>query len=188
MKIENKKRIVSGKIKTAGMIVVMLAGTACQSFSAIDSYSQEFASSPDIAGWTKIQEVPDTSVQYSGGCLLMNVQDAEAGNETIGYTLSGTLEEKETVKVTVRFVNTRNNYYKGRIQLWNSTGNVLLAESEEAIVYGAKDARYKAVDVKLSYTAAAGDAGAAIQLRFVENCNGPQRDIVIDSVSVTTSL
>ncbi len=161
------------------MFVSLLA-----SLLALTPYSEDFSDASGTNGWSKIQATPNTLVQWSSsGHMTMNLQDDIPGNESIGYVLDGVLLETETVEASVGLVNTHDNYYKMRVQLWNVTDDVLLTESEEILVYGASDSRYAPVKVHVSYTAADGDTGIVVQIRLKEACDGPQRNLVVDSVS-----
>lgn len=168
------------------MFVSLLAGLL-----ALTPYSEDFSVASSTNGWSKIQGTPNTLLQWNpSGYLVMDIQDDIPGNESIGYILDGVLQGTETVEASVGLVNTHDNYYKMRVQLWNVTDDVLLAESEEILVYGASDSRYVPVTVHVSYTAAEGDTGTRVQIRLKEACDDPQRNLVIDSVSAAllTSL
>lgn len=179
----------SRKIKTAVCLSFGLFITALASSAAIDPYSEDFSSESGLNGWIKMQDAPDTRVQWaSDQVMIVNIQDEIMGNESVGYTAAGTLKKREKIEVSVRLVNLRNVYYKARVQLWNASTNVLLVESEPITVYGSDDphGRYAPVGIELTYQAQSSDDGASLQLRVKEESNGSQRNIMVDSISISS--
>ncbi len=125
-------------------------------------------------------------VKDDGG-LQLNSQNATQGDEAIGLTIGGTMEDGEGITFTGSVYNDNSSYSRYNAQLWNLTDNTILAQSGSTFVnpYGADD--YVPVDFNVSYVATATDAGDTLQIRFLEDNDHTARDIYIDNFSLNSS-
>jgi hypothetical protein len=120
------------------------------------------------------------------GGLRLNTQNATPGDEAIGLSIGGTMDEGEQIVFSGSVYNDNSSYSKFNAQLWNLAENRLLAQSGSTIVLGSAAADYVPVDFSVSYVAAAADAGDTLQIRFVEDNNSTARDIYVDNFSLAT--
>lgn len=188
---------------------------AASSFAAITATSNDF-SGGDITGWTSVGATsteivhdgtsagdyddgdPTLKLEYTAGMTLtgdgvkddgglrFNTQNAIQGDEAIGLTIAGTMEEGEEITFSGSVYNDNSSYSKYNAQLWNLTDGTLLAESGFALVQALSHIAYVPVDFNISYIATAADAGDTLQIRFVEDANSTARDIYVDNFELTS--
>jgi len=124
-------------------------------------------------------------VKDDGG-LRLNTQNGIQGDEAIGLTVAGTLEEGEEVTFSGSAYNDNTSFSKYNAQLWNVTDDRLLAESGLTLVQAIGHDAYVPVDFEITYVAVAADEGDTLQLRFVESANSTARDVYVDSFELSS--
>jgi hypothetical protein len=150
--------------------------------------------STNVNDYDKFNLIPgDTTNKATGdgvkydGSLIFKTQNAIPGDEAIALTLGGTMALGEQYNLTMGFFNDNSSYWNGKIQLYDSTANVVLAETENTPIRGYPDLRYVPLTWTLHYTALAGDVGHKLQIRVVENCNSKARDGFLDNFSLAVT-
>jgi len=130
-------------------------------------------------------ELTGDGVKDDGG-MRLNTQNAVPGDEAIGLTIAGTLEEGEEVSFSGSVYNDNTSYSKYNAQLWNLTDDRLLAESGFALVQSLPHVAYVPIDFDIAYVATADDVGDTLQIRFVEDANSTARDIYVDNFELSS--
>lgn len=123
----------------------------------------------------------------SDGGLRLNTVDAVEGNEAIGLTINGTMEQGNVIVFSGSVYNDNSSFSKYIAQLWNLTDDTLLAESASISVDALSHVAYVPRDFSVSYKVTAADNGDTLQIRFKEDNNSNARDIYVDNVSVTST-
>lgn len=132
-------------------------------------------------------EATGDGLKNDGG-LRFNTFDAIAGNEAIGLTLGGTMSLGEQYNLTMDLYNDNTSFFSGKIQLYDLTASVVLAETVNATVLNQNSLAYVPVTWTLGYTAQAADVGNMLQIRFVENANSTARDGYLDNFSLAVTV
>ena len=126
-------------------------------------------------------------VKDDGG-LELNSQNAIPGDEAMGLTIAGTMEDGEKLTFSGSVYNDQSSYCRYKAQLWNLTDNSLLAESALTLVRGDTHSAYVPVDFSVAYTTGASDEGDTLQIRFLEDHDNTARHIFVDNFSLTSSI
>lgn len=139
----------------------------------------------NLAGDT---EATGDGLLHDGG-LRFNTQNATAGDEAIGLTLGGTMSLGEQYTLTMNLYNDNTSFMNGKIQLYDLTSSLVLAETANTAILNNNSTLYIPVTWTLGYTAQAADVGDQLQIRMVENANSTARDGYVDSFSlIVTSV
>jgi hypothetical protein len=125
-------------------------------------------------------------VKGDGG-ITLNSLDATEGNEAMGLSLSGFMEEGEVIVFSGSVYNDNSSYSKYTAQLWNLSDNVLLGETPVILVHGYSQPGYVPSDFAVACTGTVSDADDTLQVRIVEENNNTARDIYLDRFSVTNT-
>lgn len=120
------------------------------------------------------------------GALWFDTADGSSGNESIAYTLDGTMEEGEVITFSYNVFNNNSYWSQVQGQLWDMTTGTELAVADWVTVLSADMAEYKPSDGTVSYTVTAGEAGHKLAIVFREWNNSSSRDPYIDNISVTS--
>lgn len=123
-------------------------------------------------------------VKDDGG-LRLDTVDAIPGNEAIGLTIAGTMDEGALISFTGSAYNDNGSSSEYIAQLWNLTDDTLLAETASINVNGITGVNYVPKDFGVAYQVKAEDAGDTLQIRFKEDNNNTARDVYVDNFSVT---
>jgi len=122
------------------------------------------------------------------GGLRFNTLDAITENEAIGLTLAGNMSLGEQYSLTMSVYNDNTSFWNGRIQLYDLTANMVLAETLNSTVFSSTAANYVPVTWTISYTAQAADVGNILQIRVIENANATSRDGFLDNFSLAVTV
>ncbi len=120
------------------------------------------------------------------GGLVLNTQDGTQGNEAMGLTLGGTMELDEKISLTATLYNDNNSFTSVRIQLYNLTDGVVLAESANTTIQSYPNVNYVPINFSLEHQAVTTDVGDTLQIRLVENANSGARDGYVDNFALTS--
>lgn len=121
------------------------------------------------------------------GGLQLNTQDAVQANEAMALTIAGTMEEGRVLNFSGNVYNDDGSFSIYKAQLWNTTDDILLAESSATSVNGLSHVAYVPVDFSISYEVTADDDGDTLQIRFVEDNNSASRNVYVDNFTVTST-
>jgi hypothetical protein len=121
------------------------------------------------------------------GGLRLDTKNLILGDEAIGLTIGGTMEEGRKITFSGNLYNDNTSYTDVNVQLWNLTDGTLLAESVATRVKNYNNISYSPVDFSLSYTVLAIDDGDTLQIRFRDAVTATARDIFVDNYSVSST-
>lgn len=123
---------------------------------------------------------------YDGG-LRLDTINAIAGDEAMGLTIDGTMEEGEVITFSGNLYNDNTSYTGLDAQLWNLTDDVLLSGVKYQPVRNYNHNAYAPVDFTVSYIAQAADAGDTLQIRFLDSGGtATARDIFVDNFDLSS--
>lgn len=175
--------------------------------AAITPYSEDFSSGPgSTAGWADIGTTPttiahstsasdgdastptDPDVDGGGddnagdGALFFDSANAIAGDETIGYTLAGSMEIGEAYTLDIAAFNPQTSFNNYRISLHNKTDDVELATTgnigQNGGVVGCRERQLVVVPT-------VNDIGDQLEIRITENIGDTFRNIAVDVVTLS---
>ncbi len=121
------------------------------------------------------------------GGLRLDTSNGTAGDEAMGLTIGGLMEEGRTITFSYGLYNDNSSFNSVTAQLFNLTDNTVLMTSAQHIIDGtASQPTPENIDDSLVYIALNSDEGDVLQIRFIENHNNTARDIFVDNFSVTS--
>lgn len=129
--------------------------------------------------------LPGDGVKSDGG-LKLDTRNTTVGDEALGLSIAGTMDEGERITFTGSIYNDNGSYSAHNVQLWNLSKGTLLADSGKITMLALRHPAYAPKNFRVTYTASSNDAGDILQIRFLDNSTSPARDVYVDNFSVSS--